>query len=144
MLHRQDDRSFLAAAQHRMAERNGLLDRVAATSRNSLRPQTVIRAVSNLLAADAIISLDCGANTHFAAFGLKLRAAQSITGTGMLASLGSGLPMAIAAQLAFPDRQSVAVVDDGGLAMLMAEPTTAVANQLPVKIIVLKNTASLR
>jgi pyruvate dehydrogenase (quinone) len=139
LLHRQDDRSFLTEAQRRMADWNGLLDRVAATVRNPLRPQTVIRALSDLLADDAVISLDCGANTHFAARGLKLRAGQSITGTGMLASMGSGLPMAIAAQLAFPSRQSVAVVGDGGLAMLMAELTTAVANQLPVKIIVLKN-----
>jgi pyruvate dehydrogenase (quinone) len=139
LIHRQDDRGFLTEAQRRMADWNGLLDRVAATSRDPLRPQTVIRAVSDLIADDAVISLDCGANTHFAARGLKLRAAQSITGTGMLASMGSGLPMAIAAQLAFPGRQSVAIVGDGGLAMLMAELTTAVANQLPVKIIVLKN-----
>jgi pyruvate dehydrogenase (quinone) len=139
LLYHQDDRSFLTEAQRRMAEWNGLLDRVAATSRDPLRPQTVIRAVSDLIADDAVISLDCGANTHFAARGLKLRANQSITGTGMLASMGSGLPMAIAAQLAFPYRQSIAIVGDGGLAMLMAELTTAVANQLPVKIIVLKN-----
>ena len=57
----------------------------------------------------------------------------------MLASLAPGLPYAIAAKLAYPGRQSVAVVGDGGLAMLMAELSTAVAQDLPVKITVLKN-----
>jgi thiamine pyrophosphate-dependent acetolactate synthase large subunit-like protein len=57
----------------------------------------------------------------------------------MLASMAPGLPFAIAAQLAWPDRQSVAIVGDGGFAMLMAELSTAVAQKLPVKIILLKN-----
>jgi pyruvate dehydrogenase (quinone) len=99
----------------------------------------VIRAVSDLLSDDAVISLDCGANTHFAARCLRLRENQRLTGTGMLASMAPGLPFAIAAQLAYPERQSVAIVGDGGFAMLMAELSTAVALNLPVKIILLKN-----
>ena len=57
----------------------------------------------------------------------------------MLASMAPGLSYAIAAKLAYPARASVAVVGDGGFAMLMAELTTTVANKLPVKIIILKN-----
>jgi pyruvate dehydrogenase (quinone)/pyruvate decarboxylase len=57
----------------------------------------------------------------------------------MLASMGPGLSYAIAAQLAYPGRQSVVIVGDGGFAMLMAELSTAVAYKLPVKIILLKN-----
>ena len=53
--------------------------------------------------------------------------------------MAPGLPYAIAAKLAYPDRQSVAIVGDGGFAMLMAEMTTAVAHNLPVKIVILKN-----
>ena len=53
--------------------------------------------------------------------------------------MAPGLPFAIAAQFAYPNRQSVAIVGDGGFAMLMAELSTAVQHQLPVKIIVLKN-----
>jgi pyruvate dehydrogenase (quinone) len=99
----------------------------------------VIRALSDLLPDDAVISLDCGANTHFAARCLRLRANQRLTGTGMLASMAPGLPYAIAAKLAYPERLSVTVAGDGGFSMLMAELTTAVANKLPVKIILLKN-----
>jgi pyruvate dehydrogenase (quinone) len=136
---RQADRSFLQEAQRRMADWNRLLAEVEATPRSPLRPQMVMKALSDLMADDAIISLDCGANTHFAARHLMLRPNQRLTGTGMMASMAPGLPFAIAAQLAFPSRQSVAVAGDGGFAMLMAEMTTAVAYNLPVKIVVLKN-----
>jgi pyruvate dehydrogenase (quinone) len=139
LLQRQSDRSFLREAQNRMADWNRLLAEVEATSRAPLRPQMVIKAVSDLIADDAVISLDCGANTHFAARNLMLRPEQRLTGTGMMASMAPGLPFAIAGSLAYPDRQSVAIVGDGGFAMLMAEMTTAVQHKLPIKIIVLKN-----
>jgi pyruvate dehydrogenase (quinone) len=139
LLQRQSDRRFLEEAQSRMASWNSLLGQVGATSRSPLRPQMVIKAVSDLIADDAVISLDCGANTHFAARNLMLRPGQRLTGTGMMASMGPGLPFAIAGQLAYPNRQSVAIVGDGGFAMLMAEMTTAVQHNLPVKIILLKN-----
>ena len=139
LLQRQSDRGFLLEVQGRMKDWNRLLAEVEATARAPLRPQMVIKAVSDLIADDAVISLDCGANTHFAARNLMLRPGQRLTGTGMMASMGPGLPFAIAGQLAYPDRQSVAIVGDGGFAMLMAELTTAVQHNLPVKTIVLKN-----
>jgi pyruvate dehydrogenase (quinone)/pyruvate decarboxylase len=139
MLQRKADRAFLSEAQRRMGDWNGLLEKVENTARLPLRPQMVVRALSDLMADDAIISLDCGANTHFSARCLRLRANQRLTGTGMLASMAPGLSYAIAAKLAYPDRQSVTVVGDGGFAMLMAELTTAVAHNLPVKIVLLKN-----
>jgi pyruvate dehydrogenase (quinone) len=131
--------SFLKDAQSRMRDWRALLDRVCATARTPLRPQMVMRELSNQLAADAVISLDCGANTHFAARIIELKEQQKLTGTGMLATMGPGLPFAIAAQLAFPNRQSVAIVGDGGFTQLMGELVTAVKYQLPIKIIILKN-----
>jgi pyruvate dehydrogenase (quinone) len=139
LLTRKTERGFLAEAQARMKKWNALLAEVESTRRSPLRPQMVIRAVSDALADDAIVSLDCGANTHFAARHLRLRANQRLTGTGMLASMGPGLPYAISAALAYPGRQSVAVVGDGGFTMLMPELATAVKLGLPVKIVVLKN-----
>jgi pyruvate dehydrogenase (quinone) len=139
MLRRKDDRSFLTAVQQRMQSWNALLDQIDSTQRTPLRPQMVIRALSDALADDAVISLDCGANTHFSARHLRLRPGQRLTGTGMMASMGPGLPFAIAAQLAYPGRQSVAIAGDGGFAQLMAELTTAVQHDLPVKILLLKN-----
>jgi len=57
----------------------------------------------------------------------------------MLASMACGLPYAIAAQVAYPERQCVAFVGDGGFAMLMAEFATCVKYDLPVKVVVVKN-----
>ncbi len=53
--------------------------------------------------------------------------------------MACGLPYAIAAQIAYPDRQCVAFVGDGGFSMLMAEYATCVKYKLPVKIVIVKN-----
>jgi thiamine pyrophosphate-dependent acetolactate synthase large subunit-like protein len=70
---------------------------------------------------------------------VAILAGQGALAAGMLATMAPGLPFAIAAQFAYPNRQSVAVVGDGGFAMLMAELTTAVQHNLAVTIVVLKN-----
>ncbi|MGA2552912.1 MAG: thiamine pyrophosphate-dependent enzyme [Burkholderiaceae bacterium] len=88
---------------------------------------------------DAIIALDCGANTHFAARHLRAKSTQKLALSGMLASMGPGLPFSIAAKLAYPTRQCVAIVGDGGFATLMAEFTTAVRLERPIKVLLLKN-----
>lgn len=64
---------------------------------------------------------------------------QGWSGTGTLATMASGLPYAIAASFAFPDRPSIAVVGDGGLGMMMGELSTAVLHRRNVKVIVLNN-----
>ena len=53
--------------------------------------------------------------------------------------MACGLPYAIAAQVAYPERQCVAFVGDGGFSMLMAEFATAVKYRLPVKVFIIKN-----
>ena len=53
--------------------------------------------------------------------------------------MACGLPYAIAAQVAYPDRQCVAFVGDGGFSMLMAEFVTAVKYKLPIKVVIIKN-----
>src|SRR5437667_2440323 len=59
--------------------------------------------------------------------------------SGNLASMTNALPYTTAAQIAYPERQCVAIVGDGGFSMLMAEFATAVKYQLPVKIVIVKN-----
>ena len=59
--------------------------------------------------------------------------------SGNLATMACGLPYAIGAQAAYPDRQVVAFVGDGGLTMLMGELATGVKYKLPIKIVVIKN-----
>jgi pyruvate dehydrogenase (quinone) len=140
LLQRKEDRSFLADAQARMRDWNGLLAQVAATQRGpKVRPQTVCRALSDAAPPTSIFALDCGANTHFAARMMRIREGQAWSGTGTLVSMGSGVPYAIAASFAFPDRPVIAIVGDGGFAMTMAELSTAVLHRRNVKVIVLNN-----
>jgi pyruvate dehydrogenase (quinone)/pyruvate decarboxylase len=112
LLEHQSDRGFLQEAQSRMAAWNHLLAEIETTSRVPLRPQMVIKAVSDLIADDAVISLDCGANTHFAARDLMLRSGQRLT----------GLPFAIAGSFAYPDRQSVAIAAASRRSVLASLP----------------------
>jgi len=139
LLQPKSDRSFLETAQQRMRDWQQLLDEVATSERTPLRPQRVMRELNDHMAPDAVISLDCGANTHFAARILRLRPEQQLTGTGMLATMAPGLPYGIAAQLAYPHRQCVVVAGDGGFTQLMGELSTAVRYKLPVKVVILKN-----
>ena len=86
-----------------------------------------------------IISLDCGANTHFAARHLMLRPGQRLTGTGMMASMAPGLPSPLRGSSHTRTRSRSRSSATAGFAMLMAEMTTAFQHDLPVKIIILKN-----
>lgn len=139
LLKRNDDRSFLKKYQDRMAKWRETLQNIEAGESDLVRPQFLVAEVARHLDDDATVSMDTGANTIFTARHWELKKDQAMAVSGNLASMGPGLPYAMAAQLAFPDRQCVAMVGDGGLAMLMADITTAVRYRLPVKVIVFKN-----
>src|SRR4029077_1359786 len=86
------------------------------------------------------VSVDCGTVTAWAARFLQIRRGQLFGVSGNLATMAPGLPYAIAAQIAYPGRQSVAFVGDGGFTMLMGEFATAVEYRLPGKVVIAKNT----
>jgi thiamine pyrophosphate-dependent acetolactate synthase large subunit-like protein len=138
-LKRNQDRSFLQRAQSGMAEWRTKLDKVESDSSVPLKPQFVVARISRLLAQDAMISLDTGAHTIFCGRHLQLRSSQRLILSGTLASMGPALPYAIAASLAFPERQSVALAGDGGFTMLMGDLITAVKYKTPIKIVIFKN-----
>jgi pyruvate dehydrogenase (quinone) len=104
-----------------------------------MKPQVVAHALNDLLADDAIISTDSGTITTWAARYINVKRRQLFSCSGNLASMAPGLPYAIAAQIAYPDRQSVAFVGDGGFTMLMGEFATAVKYRLPIKVVIVKN-----
>jgi pyruvate dehydrogenase (quinone)/pyruvate oxidase len=72
---------------------------------------------------------------------MEFRYGQHCTLSGNLATMACGLPYAIAAQIAYPERQVVALVGDGGFSMLMAEFATAVKYKLPIRIVIFRNNA---
>ncbi len=133
------DRSFLQLAQQRMADWRKTIAGVESEDAKLIKPQYLVSQVSKLLQEDAIVAIDTGAHTVFTARHWQIRPDQKVAVSGNLASMAPGLPYAMAAQLAYPGRQCVAMVGDGGFTMLMGEMVTAVRYNLPVKIVVFKN-----
>lgn len=132
---------FVAQAQRWKQEWYDALQRAAERPGRPMKPQRVVRDLNDRLAADALIAADCGQNTGLTAQYIRIREGQRFAVSGTLASMGGGLPYAIAAALAFPGRQVVAIVGDGGLSMSIAELATCVRYKLPVKVIVLNNSS---
>ena len=139
MLKRRPDRSFLEKAQERMKDWWELMRTREERTETPLKPQVVARHVNDLLADNAIITTDSGTITTWAARHLKIRKGMKFSCSGTLATMAPGLPYANGAQVAFPDRQVVAFVGDGGFAMLMMEFITAVKHKLPIRVIIIKN-----
>ena len=139
LIHRRDDRSFLERAQAGMKEWRDLLRTHAARDETPMKPQVVAAALNDLLADDAIVSTDSGTITTWVARYVQMKRGQLFSCSGNLATMAPGLPYAIAAQIAYPGRQSVAFVGDGGFTMLMGEFATAVKYGLPIKVVIVKN-----
>ena len=135
----ETERGFLKTKQDEMADWNKLLKEQSSRTDKPIKPQVIADAVSELLEDNAIISVDCGTNTSWAAQYINIRKGMKFSLSGTLATMACGLPYAIAEQIAFPDRQCIAFVGDGGFTMLMGEFATAVQYNLPIKIIVIKN-----
>jgi pyruvate dehydrogenase (quinone)/pyruvate oxidase len=136
---RREDRSFLEAAQAGMKKWRELLYSRSHRDEMPMKPQVVADALNGLLADDAIVSTDSGTITTWAARYIHMKRGQLFSCSGNLASMANALPYAIAAQVAYPARQSVAFVGDGGFTMLMGEFATAVKYRLPIKVVIIKN-----
>jgi pyruvate dehydrogenase (quinone)/pyruvate oxidase len=131
---------WLANLQGHMRDWWGLMeDRARRGEDAPMRPQLVAWELGKRLADDAIVTCDSGTIATWAARYIKIRGEQRFSLSGTLATMAPGLPYAIAAQVAYPERQVVAFVGDGGILMLGSELSTAAQHQLPVKVVVVKN-----
>ena len=139
MIPPKGDSSFLESTQEAMSEWRELMHERGTRRELPMKPQVVTHELDALLDDDAIIITDSGTITTWTARHINMRGSQMFSCSGTLASMACGLPYAIAAAVAFPHRQVVAVVGDGGMAMLMGDLATLRKYQLPVKIIVIKN-----
>jgi len=139
LLQRQDDRGFLRKAHEAMQRWRREQAEVVARMDLPMKPQVVAHELGQRLAKDAIVTCDSGTVTTWWARHIPVQRGQLHSVSGTLATMGCGLPYAMAAQLAYPDRQCVAFVGDGGLSMLMGDLATCVQEKLPVKVVVIKN-----
>lgn len=133
------DRSFLRQTQAKMHTWRQELAEQGSRQDTPMRPQLVAWELGKRLAQDAVVAADSGTVTTWWARYIPVQRGQLHSVSGNLASMANALPYAMAAQLAYPDRQCVAFMGDGGFAMLMADFVTCVKYHLPVKVIILKN-----
>ncbi len=138
-LQRKEDRTFLQKAQKDMVAWNKIVEEEGTSDAKPMKPQVVGWELSKRTHENAIIVSDSGTNTTVWARYMKAKKGQMHSCSGNLATMAGGMPYAIAAQVAFPDRQVIAVVGDGGFTMLMGEFITAVAYKLPIKFVIIKN-----
>jgi pyruvate dehydrogenase (quinone) len=139
LLERKEDRKFLQAAQAGMKDWWEVMEKRATRPDKPMKPQVVAWELGKRLRNDAIVSCDSGTIATWWARHILARRGQMHTLSGNLATMAPGLPYTIAAQVAFPNRQCVAFVGDGGFSMLMADFVTAVKYKLPIKVVIIKN-----
>jgi pyruvate dehydrogenase (quinone) len=138
-LKRKENRAFLEQVQKGMGEWKELLSSRGTQRDMPMKPQVVTHELDKLLAEDAIVATDSGTITTWAARYITMRGARMFSCSGLLASMACAVPYAIAGALAYPGRQVVAIVGDGGLAMLMGELATIRKYGLAIKVVVIKN-----
>jgi pyruvate dehydrogenase (quinone) len=133
------NREFLTRHQEGMAKWRADMAALEDRGRHPIAPQYLIHTIDAAASDDAILTCDSGTIATWAARHWTIRGNRQFYLSGNLATMAPGLPYAIAMQHAFPGRQVIAFVGDGGFAMLMAELLTAVRHDLPVKVVVNNN-----
>jgi pyruvate dehydrogenase (quinone) len=133
------DDEFLEQARAGMQVWQKLMEEHGTWRDKPMKPQVVAWELGRRLSDNAMISADSGTVTSWWARYIPVKRGQLHAVSGNLASMACSLPYAIAAQIAYPDRPSIAFVGDGGFSMLMADFVTCVKYQLPVKVVVIKN-----
>ena len=115
------------------------LDKEADASMKPIRPPYIIKVLNDKIANDAVISLDVGENCWWFGRNFRMKKSQRLVMSGILATMGFGLPGALASALAYPERQIVCLTGDGGLTMVLGDFLTALKYHLNVKIFVMNN-----
>jgi pyruvate dehydrogenase (quinone)/pyruvate oxidase len=141
LLHARADRSHLTRYQEKMSDWREKMAALESPDRDPIAPQYLAHMVSEVCSDDAVLTCDSGTIATWAARHWQVRGGREFYLSGNLATMAPGLPYAIGIQHAFPNRQVVAFIGDGGFAMLMAEFHTAVWHRLPVKVVINDNSS---
>jgi acetolactate synthase I/II/III large subunit len=112
---------------------------VAETSDTEIKPQHLMAEIDRLSGGQAIVASDVGQHQMWSAQLIRYNEPRLWINSGGLGSMGFGLPAAIGAQFARPDKLVFAIVGDGGFQMSIPELATIANHALPVKIVVMNN-----
>ena len=104
-----------------------------------LKPQTVIKEISEVLTPDSILTTDVGQNQMWAAHFYDTQKPRKFISSGGLGTMGFGFPSAIGAKVACPDNPVVSINGDGGFLMVCQELATIYDYDIPVIAVVLEN-----
>ncbi|NPC92858.1 pyruvate oxidase [Bacillus sp. WMMC1349] len=132
------ERNFLEKYQEEMQKWWGSLEEKEKEVTSSLRPQQVIPELQKAVEDDAILSVDVGNVTVWMARHFRFKN-QIMVISSWMATMGCGLPGAIAGSLTHPNQQVVAVCGDGGFSMVMQDFLTAVRYKMPILVVILNN-----
>ncbi|BDC50391.1 acetolactate synthase [Bryobacterales bacterium F-183] len=109
------------------------------TSTTEIKPQQLMVEIDKISGGEAIVAVDVGQHQMWAAQFINFHHPRLWLCSGGLGSMGFGLPSAMGAQMALPDKLVFAICGDGGFQMSLPELATLVNNGLNVKIIVMNN-----
>ncbi|HEX4283710.1 MAG TPA: thiamine pyrophosphate-dependent enzyme [Terracidiphilus sp.] len=135
----QHKHGLLKKAQASKADWQKLMDQRGTRTDKPMKPDVVGWELGKRIPANAIVTSDSGTITTWWARYVPALRGQKHSCSGNLATMACGLPYAIAAAIAYPDRPIYCIIGDGGLSMLMGELITVAAYKLNIKIIVIKN-----
>ncbi|NRA63152.1 MAG: biosynthetic-type acetolactate synthase large subunit [Pseudobacteriovorax sp.] len=107
--------------------------------RNHLHAENVIECMSRLTRGKAIVTTDVGQHQMWAALYYHVNAPDSWLSSGGAGTMGFGMPAAIGAQLAEPEKTVICICGDGGFQMTQSELATAAIHKLPIKIVIIDN-----
>jgi pyruvate dehydrogenase (quinone) len=126
LLQRKEDRAWREQIEEEIQQWWRLLEERAMQSADPINPQRLFWELNDHLPEDAILSADSGSSANWYARDLKLGPTHMASLSGTLATMGAGVPYAIAAKFCHPNRPAVALVGDGAMQMNgMAELITA-------------------
>lgn len=117
----------------------GLLRRKVENPDDRVRPELLAAVVDRQAASDAVFTVDTGMAATWLARFVRMTGRRELLGSFNLGSMANAMPQALGAQALDRDRQVVAFCGDGGLTMLLGDLITAVAHELPVKLVVFDN-----
>ncbi|CAG7650647.1 thiamine pyrophosphate-binding protein [Paenibacillus allorhizosphaerae] len=136
------DRSpWLARVKETTAGWKRRIEAEASSDGTPIPPQRIMKLIAEHASEDAVLAVDTGDLTLWFNRIFQAKPSQEILVSGRWRTLGFALPAAIAAQLAYPNRQVIAIAGDGGAVQTIMEFQTAVEQQLPIVWIVCNNGA---
>ena len=104
-----------------------------------IAPQRVMCELNKVIDDDTIVTTDVGQNQMWAMHYLNIEHPRQFITSGTFGTMGFGLPSAIGAKAAKPDKDVITVTGDGGLQMVIQELSTSVAENFPVTVVLLNN-----